>query len=235
MAVSLAQRARQFRDRFAISPISRSVRAEGLTYLSESKIRRIENVLREVADVPGCTAEFGVALGGSAIIIATLARDRCFHGFDVFETIPEPSSKKDDEKSRARFRTIAAGAAKGLKGTTYYGYRAQLYDDVVAAFAKHGVPVDGERIHLHKGLFEKTVPASDMGALAFAHIDCDWYDPVSYCLAAVADRLRPGGVIVIDDYHDYGGCRRAVDEFLSTRPDFAFEDGPNPTLRKQRG
>jgi asparagine synthase (glutamine-hydrolysing) len=235
MPVSLVQKARQFRDRLAISPTSRSVRAQGLTYLSEPKIRRIESALRDVRDVPGCTAEFGVALGGSGIIIASLAQDRCFHGFDVFETIPEPTSEKDDEKSKARFRTIAAGEAKGLKGASYYGYRPDLFGDVVAAFAKNGVPVDGLRVRLYRGLFEEIVPSSDLGALAFAHIDCDWYDPVTYCLAEVADRLNGGGVIVIDDYHDYGGCRTAVDEFLSSRSDFTFEDGPNPILRKRRG
>jgi len=78
------------------------------------------------------------------------------------------------------------------------------------------------------------VPSSGLGALAFAHIDCDWYDPVTYCLTIAADRLNSGGVIVIDDYHDYGGCRTAVDEFLSSHSDFEFEDGPNPILRKRR-
>jgi len=234
MPVSLVEKARKLRDRFAISRTSRSVRAQGLTYLSESKIKRIESALRDIREVAGCTAEFGVALGGSGIIIASLAPERCFHGFDVFETIPEPSSEKDDEKSKARFRTIAAGEAKGLKGGSYYGYRSDLYGDVVAAFAKNGVPVDGERIRLHRGLFEETVPSSGLGALAFAHIDCDWYDPVTYCLTIAADRLNSGGVIVIDDYHDYGGCRTAVDEFLSSHSDFEFEDGPNPILRKRR-
>ena len=45
--------------------------------------------------------------------------------------------------------------------------------------------------------------------------------------------MRPGGVILIDDYHDYGGCRTAVEEFLSSNPDYLFEDGANPILRRE--
>jgi asparagine synthase (glutamine-hydrolysing) len=68
--------------------------------------------------------------------------------------------------------------------------------------------------------------------VAFAHIDCDWYDPVKYCLEALEHRLSPGGEIVLDDYHDYGGCQTATDEFLATRPNFVMHDGRNVTLHK---
>lgn len=216
----------------ALSGVSRSVLADGLSYLSEAKIKRIETALEEVKSVPGCTAEFGVALGGSAIVIATLASDRNFHGFDVFGMIPEPTSAKDDQKSKARFDAIRSGASKGIGGQVYYGYRANLFSEVQASFARHGVPVDGLRVRLHRGLFEETVPVAPMDRLAFVHIDCDWYDPVRYCLETAANLMSNGGVIVIDDYYDYGGCRTAVDEFLAERSDFTFEDGPNPILRR---
>ena len=45
--------------------------------------------------------------------------------------------------------------------------------------------------------------------------------------------MSPGGVILIDDYHDYGGCRTAVEEFLAGNPDYRFEDGANPILRRK--
>ena len=55
---------------------------------------------------------------------------------------------------------------------------------------------------------------------------------MKFCLEALADRLSPGGVIVLDDYHDYGGCKTATDEFLTTYPEFALQDGPNVILRR---
>jgi asparagine synthase (glutamine-hydrolysing) len=40
-------------------------------------------------------------------------------------------------------------------------------------------------------------------------------------------------LIVIDDYHDYKGCRRAVDEFLAANADYAVLPGVNPILRRR--
>ena len=215
-----------------LSADARAVSNAGLTYLSPAKLRRIEQALQAAQSVPGDFLEFGVALGGSAILIARRAEGRRFHGFDVFAMIPEPTSDKDDDKSRRRYEIIKSGESRGLDGDTYYGYRPDLFDQVKASFARHGVPVDDDRVILHKGLFEDTVPGAGLEAVAFAHIDCDWYDPVRYCLAAIADKMSVGGAIVIDDYHDYGGCRTAVDEFLAEQPDFSFEDEPNPILRR---
>ena len=220
----------------AISPTARKVRREKLTYLNVFKLRRLEKAMLEMEQrgVPGVYIEFGVALGGSAILLARAAsaQDREFHGFDVFATIPPPVSEKDDEKSKQRYEVIKSGASTGIGGDEYYGYKDNLFDEVRASFDRFGVPVDQQNVHLHKGLFEDTWPGVTVNGAALIHIDCDWYDPVAYCLAAVADLLSPGGLIVLDDYHDYGGARLAVDEFLAKRPDFSMRNGSNPFLRK---
>jgi asparagine synthase (glutamine-hydrolysing) len=52
--------------------------------------------------------------------------------------------------------------------------------------------------------------------VAFAHIDVDWYEPVMFCLQHIAPNLVVGGRIIFDDYHCWGGCRKAVDEYLRT-------------------
>ncbi|TGQ41986.1 TylF/MycF/NovP-related O-methyltransferase [Mesorhizobium sp. M00.F.Ca.ET.216.01.1.1] len=223
-------------DASRLSATARSVRRERLTYLSPWRLRRLEMALKEVLkeNVPGDIAEFGIALGGSAIILSKKAsrHGRRFHGFDVFGMIPPPKSAKDDLKARDRYKTIASGESKGIGDDLYYGYRENLYDEVCRSFTKYGLTVDGSMVSLHKGLFENTLPAAGIEKIAFAHIDCDWYDPVTYCLNSLADRITPRGVILIDDYHDYGGCRTATDEFLQARPDFAFEDGGNVILRR---
>ena len=86
---------------------------------------------------------------------------------------------------------------------------------MVENFGRFGQPVDGRRVSLYKGFFEDTLqPQTD---IAFAHIDCDWYDPVKRCLERIVPRLSPGAYVVLDDYNDYGGCRRA--EFLEAGPD----------------
>lgn len=220
-------------DERLLSEGAKRVRAERLTYLSPAKLRRLETAAqRAVRAAPGDILEFGVALGGSAVMLAKIASAnvRRFAGFDVFAMIPPPASDKDDQKSKARYEDIAAGRSKGIQGDQYYGYRVDLYADVCSTFSRHGLEVDSDRIQLIKGLFQDTWPLFHSDAIAFAHIDCDWYDPVKYCLDAVAEKLSPGGVIVLDDYNDYGGCRTATEEFLASRSDFAFEGGVNPVL-----
>jgi O-methyltransferase len=222
------------------SQIARQVSDARLTYLKHEKIVRIEQALADVAErgVEGCFVECGVALGGSGIIIATLMPGgREFHGYDVFGMIPPPTSEKDDEKSKARYEAIRTGQSRGIGGDPYYGYVDDLYERVVDNFARFGQPVDGRRVALHKGYFQDTLhPAS---AIAFAHIDCDWYDPVKLCLERIVPCLSEGAYVVLDDYNDYGGCRTAVDEFLAGNsnldviartPNFVFRR-PRPTGR----
>lgn len=144
---------------------------------------------------------------------------RAYHGFDVFDMIPPPNPDRDDEMSLRRYAVIASGAAVDHGPNRYYGYREDLIGDIRALLARFGRPEDGRRVLLHKGLFEETVPHHLSARIAFAHVDCDWYDPVKFCLEAVAPRLSPGGLIVVDDYPEFGGCKDATEEFLKAHPD----------------
>ena len=97
-----------------------------------------------------------------------------------------------------------------------------------------GVIIDGERVRLVPGLFEDTVPQHVAAPVAFAHVDCDWYDPVRLCLATLDRHLSPGGLLIVDDYSDYEGCRRAVDGFLAAHPDFEIvSPAPNALIRRR--
>ena len=237
-AVRQARRqSKDSRARAVLSPRSRAVIDEKLTYLDAEKLGRLERAAEAALTrgPKGDALEFGVALGGSAVVIAEIAvsHARAFHGFDVFSMIPAPTSVKDDEKSRKRYEEISAGDSEGIGGDIYYGYRTDLYVEVCQTFTRHGFPVDGGRVTLHRGLFEETWPNYHSRNVAFAHIDCDWYDPVKFCLESIASRMGVGGRIVLDDYHDYGGCREATDEFLRQHPEFETYDGPNIVLLKQ--
>lgn len=233
---SLKDRAIEKAATYWLSADAKAVRRERLTYLSARKLRRLEKALAQVIDrdVPGDIIEFGVALGGSAILLAKHASPhRRFYGLDVFSMIPEPTSENDDAVSKERYRVIAAGKSAGIGGDLYYGYRSDLYDHVAAQLARHGTPVDAREVNLVRGLFAETLPTLGISRIAFAHIDCDWYDPVRFCLTAASEKLSRNGLIVIDDYHDYKGCRQAVDEFLAANPRYAMIPGVNPILRRR--
>jgi asparagine synthase (glutamine-hydrolysing) len=218
------------------SQIARQVRMRNLTYLSTQKMRTLEDALHGVIrdGVEGDFLEFGVALGGSAIVIASqLQNGAAFHGYDVFGMIPPPGPC-DDIHSHLRYQEIREGRSHGIGGDTYYGYLGDLYDRVCRSFAEFGMPVDGQRIVLHRGEFGATLGNGEPRPVAFAHIDCDWYDSVKTCLDSIAPRLSPGARVVLDDYNDYGGCRSAVRDFLAAHPECALETtSPSAVLRRK--
>jgi O-methyltransferase len=231
--VALPRRLRRRRWRARASSVAARVREDRLTYLDERKIASLVDCLEDVdrAGVPGDVYEAGVALGGSAILLATLiGRRRRFRGYDVFEQIPPPS-ERDEEDAHSRYGTIAEGSSEGIGGDRYYGYMPDLHDEVVRAFERYGLRVDGDRISLHKGLFDDTLEPD--GPVALAHVDCDWHDPVQLCLERIYPRLSEGGYVVLDDYNDYSGCRTATDAFLLAHRDLEVVRA-NPHLVARR-
>jgi O-methyltransferase len=210
-----------------VSSTARTIRRRRLTYLSPVKLRNLERCLANIRRhrIPGDLIEAGVALGGSAHLLAshvdaTPGIQRRFVGYDTFGMIPPPSDR-DGADAHERHQMIASGASRGIGSSdVYYGYVDDLYGQVKHTFASLGTPVDDDRIALVQGLFEKTLCQAPPESIALAHVDCDWFEPVSQCLEAIGPVLAPGGFIVIDDYGDYDGCRWAVHEFLARRPEF---------------
>ena len=99
----LIRRLRMAVLRRTLSQTTKAVVRDKLTYLSPARLHRLEKALRHVRSrqIPGDIVEFGIALGGSTVILAKAAGadGRSFHGFDVFGMIPPPTSDKDDARA----------------------------------------------------------------------------------------------------------------------------------------
>lgn len=199
--------------RIRLPAVVRQVRRERLTYLSPLRLISLDRHARLAP--AGHFIEAGVALGGSAVVLlAAMQDEREFHGYDVFGQIPPPG-ERDPDDAHERYAVIAGGDSTGIRGDSYYGYESDLYEKVAITLASYGYPVS-DHVQLHKGLYEDTFHPPD--PVALAHIDCDWYDSVLLCLERLSDRLAPGAYVVIDDYFDWEGCQRAVDEFRAHHP-----------------
>jgi len=202
-----------------------AVRDRRCTYLSQARLESLIGQASRVKarSVPGNFVEFGVGLGGSGICLAgQLDGVREYWGFDVFGMIPPPSDA-DGDVAKNRYEVIASGRSTGIGDDTYYGYVPDLYQKVTDSFAEFGLRVDGHTINLVPGLFQESLPRHVSFPIALAHIDCDWYEHVKYCLNHIRDLVSRYGVIVIDDYSDWQGCRKAVDEFLLENTNMILE------------
>lgn len=203
--------------------VVQSVRRESLSYLGTRALTDLFQLVEATEDTgrPGCLIECGCALGGSGIVIGSAkAKGRLFYVYDVFGMIPAPS-KRDGPDVQRRYLEIVSGQSAGIGGDRYYGYEEDLMHMVAENFRNLGVPVEENNVHLVRGLFQETLKVD--GPVAFAHIDSDWYEPVSICLQRIVPHLVRGGALVIDDYNTWSGCRKAVDEYFQDRKaDYRF-------------
>jgi hypothetical protein len=166
--------------------------------------------------VPGAYVECGVWRGGAAALLALLARHegkgRPTHLFDSFQGLPSP--------------TVHDGVP-GAPGATGAAERTDLEPvglyvatrDDVSQFLFEALRLDPDRVLLHEGWFQHTLPAARhaLRPIALLRIDADWYESVKACLDGLYDNVAEGGYVILDDYGSYPGCRRAVEEFRAAR------------------
>jgi hypothetical protein len=206
-----------------LSDILRQVQDRRLTYLRPRALRQLARAARrtERQQHPGVMIETGIALGGSAVVLAAAkARARRLLLFDAFGMIPPPTDQ-DGSDVQARYQRIVRGEATGIGGDLYYGYRPGLLADVVSTFDQFGLSPEANNVELIPGLFEDTLVVDE--PVALAHLDGDWYESTMTCLDRIVPRLVVGGRIIIDDYAAWSGCRKAVDEYFRTERGCVFE------------
>jgi len=190
------------------------IRSRNITYLSEQRLGIVATTVLSIEDdnLPGILIEAGCALGGSAALIASLKRsERPLLIYDVFDMIPPPTDQ-DGKDVHDRYRVIATGQSKGIGGDKYYGYVENLSEVVRSNLRSFGIDCQERSVSLIKGLVQETMKVDQ--PVAFAHVDVDWYEPVMTCLKRIFPNLIVGGSIILDDYHDWSGCRQAADEYL---------------------
>lgn len=214
---SKSERIKLFQQNFPKeAEILDKIRKSNLTYCGYPKLENICLAIKDVQskNVSGIYLEAGCALGGSAIMIAHMKPTLIpLYIFDVFGMIPPPS-ERDGSDAHMRYAEISSGKSQGLGDNQYYGYIDNLKDLVIKNIEGFGLDIESNKITLVQGLFQDSLNIED--EVAFAHIDCDWYDSVKTCIEKITPKMSRGAAIVFDDYSSYSGCKKAVDEFLSS-------------------
>jgi predicted O-methyltransferase YrrM len=137
----------------------------------------------------GLILEFGVEKGASLRTLAEIHQGEV-HGFDSFEGLPEDWSGTYEHKGKFSMR----------------GQQPKL-------------PPNAK---LHVGWFDKTLPAflaATPGDAALVHVDCDIYSSAKTVFDLLGPRIKPGTIIVFDEYFNYPAWRhheyKAFQEFVT--------------------
>ncbi|MGV8813815.1 MAG: TylF/MycF/NovP-related O-methyltransferase [Gelidibacter sp.] len=172
-----------------------------------SLIRAINYI--EENNIEGSVVECGVWKGGSimATLLALKEKTRDIFLYDTFEGMSEPTL---EDKS---YKNESAQKAYLDKGDSWK--RIECYstlDEVEHNI--YSIDYPKNKISFIQGKVEETIPQTIPEKIAILRLDTDWYESTMHEMVHLFPKLVRGGVIIIDDYGHWQGCKKAVDEYL---------------------
>ena len=168
--------------------------------------------------------ECGVWKGGNLILFKKMIeklkiKDKKIYAFDTFEGMSEPTDKESCH---------AEGKKGGFKAEYYM--RTQKQDiniDNIHGYApiemvKHNFKNNTSDINdlfLVKGKVEDTlkIPSNIPEKISILRLDTDWYESTKIELEVLYPRLVKNGVLIIDDYGEWSGSRKATNEYFKDK------------------
>lgn len=170
-------------------------------------------------NVKGSFIETGVWTGGaSAFALKSFLRNfpkdqlPVYFGFDSFEGMPLPTN----EDGKFGNKWIKDESSNPLPKSTYGGTEVNNadYDFVKQYLIETGYP--RKKINLIKGWFHESIPQKlpEIDEISVLRLDGDFYESTKVVLELLYAKVSKNGIIIIDDYGGFEGCKKAVDEFI---------------------
>lgn len=171
----------------------------------------------EAHAVPGDIVECGVWRGGNLVIAGLMRKqlgfDRQIWAFDTFAGMTAPTEA--DFKPGADLDVRRKFAESDRDTHNEWCYAGE--DDVVGSFEARTGSRD---LKIVKGPVEQTLrnPDNVPAEISILRLDTDFYESTKAELEILYPRLSDRGVLIVDDYGEWAGARKAVDEYFSGRP-----------------
>ncbi len=193
---------------------SRSFDYENMFYLScdSSRIRKILTqylIFKQTIEIRGDIVECGVFKGASFFRFSMFRKlhgieEKKLIGFDAFGAFPE-TSYEDDMELREKF--INTDGVAGIK-----------VDQLKQVLKEKDCD---KNVDLVEGDICQTVPEyiknnPDL-KISFLNLDVDIYEPSSTILEYLYPRIVKGGVLLLDDYNEFPGETKAVDDYFKNK------------------
>jgi O-methyltransferase len=165
-------------------------------------------------NIPGSFVECGVWRGGSSMLMAEMLKrrnisDRNIYLYDTFEGMSAPTQNDVDYRGNA---------AKVLLDKNVENKEESVWCLADLNDVKNNLNLIGyqsQNIIFVQGKVEDTIPNTIPTEIAILRLDTDWYESTHHELVHLYPLLKNEGVLIIDDYGYWEGCRKAVDEYFS--------------------
>lgn len=166
--------------------------------------------------VAGEFVECGVWRGGNVILAGLMRRrlgaDFMIRAYDTFAGMTPPTEfdakPLSDLDVRAKFERMAAG-----------DHNEWCYASLEDVEANYALLVGDDALITVKGsvLDTLTDPANLPERISVLRLDTDFYDSTLVELETLWPRLSVGGVLMIDDFGEWAGARKATEEYFAGR------------------
>lgn len=165
-------------------------------------------------NIAGDFVECGVWRGGSSMLLAYMLKNRGIsekkiYLYDTFEGMSAPTIVDEDFKGRE---------AKNLLNKSESNKETSIWCLADLQDVKRNMQLTGldeTQIIYVKGKVENTIPKIIPSNISILRLDTDWYESTKHELIHLYPLLTKPGVLIIDDYGYWKGCRQAVDEYIA--------------------
>lgn len=185
-----------------LSSFTKPILEQKFTLVSEKRLVNVYRQCEKFSDTSYSFVECGVGKGGCCAMMKLAAgKNNHVYGFDSFEGMPQIGDND-------------LGMHNLIDPNQFVGYNVS--EGVESVFRTFEVlELNLKNVSIIEGFFEDTFPenVSKIKDIAVLRLDSDWYASTKYCLETLYSKVVDGGVVIIDDYGTFHGCREATDEF----------------------
>lgn len=180
-----------------------------------SLYRSVDYVLSK--GLEGDFVECGVWRGGSSMLVAKMLVNRNIINrkiflYDTFEGMAPPTDADV---------TFNGTDAQGLLDIGVNNKEESVWCLADLTDVQNNLKLTGfseNNLVYIQGKVEDTLPANlPTGKIALLRLDTDWYESTKHELNILFPMLVENGVLIIDDYGHWQGCRKAVDEYFQEK------------------
>lgn len=201
---------------------------ESVTPFTMTSAERIISLIRSTDyivknKILGAIVECGVWRGGSIMatlqsLLANGENNREIYLYDTFEGMSPPTEKDFKFDGSSAQSLLNTDEKKELvKNNWCYASLEDVKENVLST----GYPES--KIHFVEGKVEETIPLNIPDSnIALLRLDTDWYESTKHELIHLFPLLDSKGVLIIDDYGHWQGCKKAVDEYFNDLDDQYF-------------
>lgn len=183
------------------------------TMCSEERVIALDQCLNRVVQdkIEGDFVECGTWKGGLAALMLKYVFEHSLvkkvYVYDTFEGMPKPGIE-DSETAMEEFY--------------YYQNWCKASIEHVRGVLYNVSPRYENFCELIVGMVEETLEQKKPEKIALIRLDTDWYSSTKKELEILYPILSIDGFLLVDDYSDWPGCAKAIDDYFLTIPEEAY-------------